>query len=206
MSNRFSPDKEVRVRKRDGSLEPLSCSKLAGCIRRSLEAGGEAVGMEAHLAAGLAEAVHEHVSKAFVDEPIESHRLAELVEIVLSQTGHTAACWASQQHRTQRERQRRRLMVANPRPSDGRYVRRRWDKSHIVQHLRRQHGLDAPVARMLAGRVEQLIFNCGLKVVTTGLVYEMTRSELLAWGLLPGALMVKRARRRQPDSRSREVQ
>jgi hypothetical protein len=161
--------------------------------------------MEIHLAAGLAEAVHEYVRKTYGDEPVESKRLSELVEIVLSQTGHTAACWATQQDRALREQQRRRLMVANPRPSDGRYVRRRWDKSHVVQHLRRQHGLDAPVARMLAGRVEQLIFNCGLRVVTSGLVYEMIKSELLAWGLLPGALMVKRVRSRLPDSRSREV-
>jgi len=205
MSDRFPPDQEVRVRKRDGSLEPLSYSKLLSSIRHGLEGGGEAIGMEAHIAAGLAEAVHEHVKKAYPAEPIESTQLSALVEVVLSQTGHTAACWATQQHRAIREQQRRRLMVANPRPSDGRYVRRRWDKVHIVQHLRRQHGLGAPVARMLAGRVEQLVFNCGLRVVTTGLVYEMTKSELLAWGLLPGALVVKKIRSHRSDSRSREA-
>jgi hypothetical protein len=205
MSNRFSQDTEVRVRKRDGSLEPLSYAKLLNCLRRGLEAGGEAVGTEASIAAGLAEAVHDHLRKAFREEPVDSKHLSELVEVVLAQTGHTAACWAAQQHRAMREQQRRRVMVANPRPSDGRYIRRRWDKSHIVQHLRRQHGLDAPVARMLAGRVEQLVFNCGLKVVTVGLVYEMIKSELLAWGLLPGALVVKKTRDPQRDSRSREV-
>jgi hypothetical protein len=203
MNSRFSQDTEVSVRKRDGSLEALSYAKLLNSLRRSLEAGGDAVGMEANVAAGLAEALHDHLKKTNREEPIDSKHLSELVEVVLAQTGHAAACWAAQQHRMMREQRRRNLMVANPRPSDGRYVRRRWEKSHIVQHLRRQHGLDAPVARMLAGRVEQLVFNCGLQVVTAGLVYEITRSELLAWGLLPGALMVKKTRDRQRDSGAR---
>jgi hypothetical protein len=34
-------------------------------------------------------------------------------------------------------------------------------------------------------------------VVTAGLVREMTMSELLAWGLLPGALAVKKRRNRR---------
>ena len=54
---------------------------------------------------------------------------------------------------------------------------------------------------MIASRVEQLVFNCGLKVVTTGLVEEMTNSELLAWGLLPGALVVKKSKGRRDPRR-----
>ncbi len=194
MTKRFSEDETIRVCKRDGSDEPFSLAKLAGSIREGLDASGEAAGLAGSTAAGLAEAVHDYVEKSSADDPVKTEFLAELVELVLAQTGHTAASMAFQRHRSFRDRQRRRVMVANPRPSDGRFVRRRWNKSHIVQHLRRQHGLDAPVSRMIAGRVEQLVFQCGLNVVTVGLVYEMIKSELLAWGLLPGALVVKKTR------------
>ncbi len=194
MTEWLSDDETIRVAKRDGSDEPFSPAKLACGIREGLDASGEAAGLAGSTAAGLAEAVGDYVKKSCTDGPVESKFLAELVELVLAQTGHTAACMAFQRYRSFRDQQRRRVMVANARSSDGRFVRRRWNKSHIVQHLRRQHGLDAPVSRMIAGRVEQLIFQCGLNVVTAGLVYEMIKSELLAWGLLPGALVVKKTR------------
>jgi hypothetical protein len=57
---------------------------------------------------------------------------------------------------------------------------------------------------MIAGRVEQLIFNCNFRVVTTGLVVEMTRSELMTWGLVPAAFAVKRSHRSQKGSRVRD--
>ncbi len=188
-------DVDLHVHKRDGSTEPFVLTKLLNGIRNGLQAGGEALGQDAGAAVGLAEAVHEYVRQSRRDGPIPSQHLCELVDLVLTHTGHTAACLAMRRHRSLLEEERRRVMVANPRSSDGRYVQRRWNKGHIVQHLRRRHQLDAPVARMLAGRVEQLIFNCGLRVVTSGLVREMAKSELLAWGLLPGALVVKRTRR-----------
>jgi hypothetical protein len=194
MTDSFSQDGSVRVRKRDGSTESLCFAKLLGTVRKGLEASGESCGSEPQVAAGLAEAVYDYARETFRGAMVDATRLAELVEIVLSQTGHAGACLAAQEFRALREQQRRRVMVAGPRPSDGRYVRRRWNKSHVVQHLRRHHGLDAPVSRMIAGRVELLVFNCGLKAVTTGLVLEMIKSELLAWGLLSGALVVKKTR------------
>ncbi len=57
---------------------------------------------------------------------------------------------------------------------------------------------------MIAGSVEQLIFNCGLKVVTSDLVREMANSELLAWGLLPGALVVSKKRKSRIGKRVKD--
>lgn len=194
MSDRLRQEEGIRVRKRDGSTEPLSFCKLTGGMRRSLEAAGEAIGLEAATSAGLAEAIHDYLRRAGREEAIDTRHLAELVELVLLQTGHNGAAAVFHQYQSLRDQQRRRLMVAGQRPSDGRYVQRRWDKSLVVQHLRRQHNLESTVARLIAGRVEQLMFACGLRVVTGGLVYEMIKSELLAWGLLPSALLVKKAR------------
>jgi hypothetical protein len=156
-------------------------------------ATGDVQGLDNLAARGFAEAIEQFLVGAALDVPIPTSRLLELVELVLMQTGHAASAAALRQHSAARERQRRWLLVAVP-TTDRRYVHRRWNKSQLVRHLSRQHLLDAPASRMIAGRVEQLIFNCGLKVVTAGLVREMVNSELLAWGLLPSALAVKKAR------------
>ncbi len=191
----------IRVAKRDGTIEPFTISKMLNCIRNGLSASGESCGLDFSSAGGLAEAVFEYLENSYAGRPVPSQHVAELVELVLSQTGHSAAGMAIREHAAFREQGRKRLLVATARASDGRFVQHRWDKRLLVQHLRRQHHLEAPTARMIAGRVEQLIFNCRLRVVTSGLVREMTRSELLAWGLLPGALVVKK--RPQPRGRGK---
>ena len=68
----------------------------------------------------------------------------------------------------------------------------------MVSHLLDDHRLEPTTARIVSGRVEQVVFNCGLKVVTQEFVKETVNSELLAWGLLPGALAVKRKRKSSP--------
>jgi hypothetical protein len=197
MTNKKSSRRSVvQVSKRDGTIEEFTPAKLVQCIQWGLQAGGESTDSDTLTARGLAEAVQEYLQNSHVEAPVPSPHLAELVELVLTQTGYTGACMAIRQHFWLRDRFRRRLLVATPKGPDGRFVQRRWNKAHLVQHLRRRHALDTPASRMIAGRVEQLIFSCGLKVVTAGLVLEMTRSELLAWGLMPGALVVKRQRHR----------
>ncbi len=192
-SRRSAPDKPLQVRKRDGAVEPFCPAKLRNCIRSTLCAIGDSSGLDLLVAKGLTEAVEQFLLRAKLDVPIPAAHLLELVELVLTQTGHAAAAAAARRHAIARDRQRRWLLVAAP-SARGRYVHHRWNKGHLVRHLRRQHLLDAPASRMIAGRVEQLVFNCGLKVVTAGLVREMVDSELLAWGLLPAALAVKRSR------------
>jgi len=182
----------LNVVKEDGSVEIFSMSKLVQCIRCGLQAGGEPTHLDLPLAAGMAEAVYEFLRKTSDGRPVFSRSIADLVDQVLTQTGHTDAGLAIREFKNWRNQNRRRLLVASPRKRDGRFIQRRWKKTHLLTHLRRKQHLDAPVARMIGGRVEQLIFHTGLRVVTTGLVTEMVKSELLAWGLLPGALVVQR--------------
>lgn len=192
MDERISSGKWIRIRKRDGSLEPFSVAKIAGAIRSGMTATGDTAGLDLVGVRGLAEAVQDYLLQTADDEPVRTARIAELIELVLVQTGHSAAAMAIRQYARELERERRQLLVATARKTDGRFVQRRWKKAHLVQHLRHKHLLDAPASRMIAGRVEQLVLSSGLRVVTAGLVTEMARSELLAWGLLPGALVTKR--------------
>jgi hypothetical protein len=194
MNDYSAPDASIRVCKRDGGLEPFVLAKLLHCIRCGLQAAGQAHDLDTTTAGSLGEAVYEYLKSTYDGRTVTSGQLAELVELVLTQTGHIAAAMSIREHHRMRERQRHMVMVASARPNDGRIVQQRWNKGHIVQHLRRQHLLDTPASRMIAGRVEQLVFTCGLRVVTCGLIREMAKSELLAWGLLPGALVVKRSK------------
>ncbi len=194
MNDYSIPDESIRVGKRDGSIEPFVLAKLLQSIRCGLIASGELHDLDTTIAGGLGEAVYEYLKSTYDGGTVTTHQLADLVELVLSQTGHASAAMNIRDHHRSRERHRRIVMVARLRTRDSRFIQQRWNKGRIVQHLRRQHLLDAPASRMIAGRVEQLVFNCGLRVVTGGLVCEMINSELLAWGLLPNALLVKRVR------------
>jgi hypothetical protein len=193
MNDYSAPDASIRVCKRDGSLEPFVLAKLLHCIRCGLQAAGQPHDLDTSTAGSLGEAVYEYLKSTYDGGAVTAGQLAELVELVLTQTGHSSAAMSIRAHRRARDRQRRTVMVAATRPHDGRIVQQPWNKGHIVQHLRRQHLLDTPASRMIAGRVEQLVFASGLRVVTCGLIREMARSELLAWGLLPGALVVRRS-------------
>lgn len=195
MSDKTSVKPPINVAKRDGSIEPFVMAKVLNCIHNGLVTCGEPNALDCTTAGSLAEAIYDYLRGSYPADPVPSRHLSDLVELVLDQTGHAAAGLAIRQHSGFRDQRRRRLTVASSRSADGRFVQHRWNKGLLVQHLRRQHQLDTPAARMISGRVEQLLLDCGLRVVTAGLVREMARSELLAWGLLPGALVVKRVRR-----------
>jgi len=190
--NEPAPGMELRVRKRDGSVEPFSLAKVTQCIQAGLLAANDDDNARM-CARNLAEAVQDFLS-AEDDGPHAASRILELVELVLTQTGHANAAVQAVRFAESRQACRKRLLVASFHPRDGRLVHRRWDKPRLIRYLQREHALDGPTARMIAGRVELLVLNCQMKAVTASLVYGMTASELLAWGLAPEALAVKRTR------------
>lgn len=190
MNNDIFTDENVSVRKRDGSVEPFVVGKVRNCIRNGLLACGEPIRCDGATSAELADAVSQYLRQSEPTSPVPTSHIAELVDLVLSQTGHDAAGMAIKQFYELRDIQRRWVKIASPRRRDGQYVQRRWQKSRLVEHLMQRHTLEAPVARMMASRVEHLVLNCGLRVITAGLIEEMTKSELLAWGLLPAVFTV----------------
>jgi hypothetical protein len=194
----------LRIRKRDGTVELFSLSKLRECLRRGLETAAEGYDFAMAAPRELADAVHEYLLRENADRPIASDRILELVELVLNQIGQSSAAMVVRQYAERKTRLRRRLLVASTGATSGRFIHKRWSKAKLIQHLRGKHLLDASTSRMIAGRVEQLIFNCNFRVVTTGLVVEMTRSELMTWGLVPAAFAVKRAHRSHKSSRVRD--
>lgn len=187
-------DGAISVLKRDGTVEVFVLAKLHGCIGNGFLSSGEPQERNSATSRGLAEAVQTYLRKCRPNSAVPSDHIGELVELVLTQTGYSAASAAIKHHHHVRERLRRWVKVAQFRTRDETYVHRQWDKSKLVQTLKTRHQLDGPAARVIAGRVEGHVFGCGLKVVTADLVKEMLHSELLAWGLIPGALAVKKSR------------
>lgn len=188
-------DGEISVLKRDGSIENFVLAKLNCSIGNGFVSSGEPHERNSPTSRGLAEAVQMYLRKSRPNSAVPSDHLAELVELVLVQTGYCAAGMAIRHHHQLREKMRRWVKVAYTRPRGVGLTQKQWDKGRIVQLLTSTYELDTPAARVIAGRVEQLVFNCGLKVVTSEFVESLTQCELMAWGLLPNALRVKRSTR-----------
>src|SRR5262245_21924580 len=190
-SNDESPDdpgerRGLVIRKRDGSVEPFSRSRLVACLIRPLHEVCDADPPAS--AEALAESVVRHLESARIEAAIPSGRLREFVEAVLSQSGYLAAADALKQHARRRAQQRRQIHVAYFHPRRGTYVHRRWSKAAVITNLRTERDLEPGVARWIGGIVEMAVLRCGLKLITTGLIEQMIESEMLAWGLLPAAL------------------
>jgi hypothetical protein len=52
-----------------------------------------------------------------------------------------------------------------------------WDKSVIVENLVAEQGIDRPVARTIAGMVEEKVFNMGSARVPRSLIRQLVISE-----------------------------
>src|SRR6185436_20350206 len=109
--NEPGPGMELRVRKRDGSLESFSLSKVAQCIQSGLLAANDDDNARS-CARNLAEAVQDFLASE-AHGPHPSTRILELVELVLTQTGHANAAVQAVRFAESRQACRRRMIVAS---------------------------------------------------------------------------------------------
>src|SRR5690606_15238880 len=151
----------IQIVKRDGSTEPFCFAKLLHCIQCGFQSSGEPYERHSANSRGLAEAVQTYLHEAEHDGPISSAHLAKLVELVLTQTGFSAAGMAIRRHAELRRRQRNWIKVAHRRDRDGHIVQKRWSRRHVVDILTESHRLGMTTARIISCRVEQVVFNCG---------------------------------------------
>ena len=57
-----------------------------------------------------------------------------------------------------------------------------WRKAVVVNTLQARYGLRRPTARILAREIETRVLALEYPLVSTGLINELMRNELLAWG------------------------
>ena len=174
--------RRVMVAKREGQLEPFEAAKL----RRCLAAAMKVCDCDERFAEALTRAVELHLRDWSKARPPTTDYVFCCAHTALTETGmgHVAQYLARQRRR--RAAQRRKVSVLDVRNPGCAGVR--WRKAAVAQALRSRHGLSRSIARILAGEIEQRVLTLGYSTVSTTLIAELIRNELLAWGLADAAI------------------
>jgi hypothetical protein len=168
----------LKVAKSEGSIERFQVGKL----RRSIWLAMQGLDCEPQLADPLARAVAMYVRGRRSAAMLTTGDVFECAQTVLDDTGLGEVSRRLAEHRRQRVGRRRRLLVADFERADAECVG--WSKQRVVDAIERQYRLRHPVARIIGGEVEKRVLELDFKVVSTTLVREIVRNELLAWGLV----------------------
>ncbi|MFH1746797.1 MAG: ATP cone domain-containing protein [Planctomycetota bacterium] len=170
--------KPLIITKRDGTLECFSVNKLRVCLAKVLQAWA----CEPEAADPLTQAIALHLREGRPELMPTTEYLYRCVSSVLLQSGFPEASAGLREHRRLRQARRRRVRVFDtlqtPRSS------LKWRKGAIVATLQNVYDLRQPVARFLAARIEEQVFNLGYRLVSKTFLSELVRNEVLAWGLL----------------------
>jgi hypothetical protein len=172
-----SDTEPIVITKRDGSVERFSLAKLGNCLATVMRDQA----YDPQLAAPLARAVALHLREWRDAQPLTTDYVYRCVQSVLQQTGLGDVADDLAAHRCVRSRRRQRIRVSDAASSGG--VGEPWCKAKLAETLESCYGLRHAVARFLAGRIEQQVFALNYRVISRPLLAELTRSEVLAWGL-----------------------
>lgn len=191
---------QMMVCKREGGVEPFDPEKL----RRCLVAAMRSCCSDERYADALARAVALHLNDWSEPRPPTTDYIFRCVRTALIETGMEPVARILVSHRRRRAAQRRHLSVCDP--SESQFVLTPWRKAAVAANLEGSCGLGHSVARIIAGEVERRVLALEYTVVSTALIAELTRNELLAWGLAdavpdvaPAALGVNLTIDRQPE-------
>ncbi len=163
------------VRKRDGSHERFSPEKLWRC----LTLGVESARAEIEVAEVVIEAAETRIDNWEHETPPTTSAIFSGVCRALCdlELGDVAASLGA--HRRERDLMRSRVTVVD----DLKKLRTPWDKAIVVSALRRDHGLRHATARLIASEIEQRVLDLQYRVISAGLLKELTKNELAEWGL-----------------------
>ncbi len=163
----------VRVMKTDGTAEPYLHTKVLGTFHHALSAAGEP---NLYAAEQMAQAVTYYLHSGSSGRTVTSDEIHLMIQAVLHDTGHCAAAEALNQHRMQRKLLRKRIEVINDSAHESPCVSA-WSKSVIVEHLMRRHHLNRPLARAIAGQVEEKVFRMEILRIRRELIRQLVENE-----------------------------
>jgi len=181
----------LKVTKSDGSAEVYLHTKVMGSISAAMgDSGFYQEGMTEH----LAEAVTEYIVRRYGSASVGTDEIHAMIEAVLSETGYYEAALALHEHRLTRQIKRCRTEVIHHRktgqndPSmsdttqneEEEYLTQPWNKSNIINVLETEYGLESPLARAVAGAVEEKVLRMGCRRVFASLVRAMVENDLWA--------------------------
>lgn len=201
----------ARVRKRNGTTAEYDEGKVAHEIAMAVQAAGEgdpALAQElAEVVTFFLEKHHGSTSAAATpggarhrrrETVVDPEQIADMIERVLLETAPPAVAKAFILRRQRRQEVAETIVVHRPPsysqmrlfPDDSLTVEadstaeaHHWDRMKIVEALTRESDVAPLVAEKIAQRVEERLFNSGLKRVTSGLIRELINAELFELGL-----------------------
>jgi hypothetical protein len=177
----------LKVIKTDGSCEEYLHTKVMYTISRALACAGQC---DMAIAENLSDVVTYFLYKKHGEAAISSSEILSVVKITLTSTGYETAAEALTDHHYRRKIKRSRIELVHINldsddaldvyGDDSESEKSRWDKSVIAQDLVVNRGVDRNCARMVAGMVEEKIFNLGLTAVPVGLMKQLVYSDTAA--------------------------
>ena len=181
-------EKQLRVKKADGTTEAYLHTKVIGTINNGLSATGEPDMM---LAEDMAEVVTYYLYNKRRVQEVSSNEIFSMIKAILTATGFERAAVALTEHTLERRLMRDRTEVLAidvqhfndiERLYQARHLdtRARWDKTRIVHDLTRKSGLPRQTARAVASMVEERLFSTGMTLVPLSLIKQLVLGETAA--------------------------
>lgn len=182
-----TPESVPWVKKRDGSIVHFDTAKLGS----SILAAHERVNHDnpAFVAQELTHAVLHFLSEEYAGHIPSTHDLAETVQKVLREMGHSATGGVYAEHARRRRQMRESIRIVDPQadrasaPSDAAMPAALWDKARLVERLENEADLDRQTAREVATSVERRLLECRLNRVSPLLLDEMVYCDLMEHGV-----------------------
>ena len=159
---------QIRVTKVDGSTEAYLHTKVLGSLHRAM-AAVQSDGLET--AQMLSDAVTYFLYRQPQSDRLTTDQIHQMVLTVLNGGGFASAAEVLSAHRLNRQLQRRRISVADS-------EQHAWDKGLIVRDLIGHYGLQRPLARAIAGTVEEKVLRMGAGQIRKGLIRHLVVTDL----------------------------
>ena len=159
---------QIRITKANGSTESYLHTKVLGSLHRAL-AAVESDCLET--AQMLSDAVTYFLYRRCQGQTLTTDQIHEMILTILQGAGFVAAAESLNGYRLNRRLQRRRISV-----SDSDWPA--WDKGLIVQHLTERYQIDRPLARAIAGSVEEKILRMGVGHIRKGLIRHLMMIDM----------------------------
>lgn len=162
---------QIQVQKADHTTEPFQHTKVLATFHLALSLSGQG---DLYTAEQLAEAVTFYVYRR-AERQVASEEICLMVLAILRDTGCGRAAEVLNRHRLERQLQRKRIEVLYG--QNGSTVTAAWDKSRLVEELMRAFRLARPMARVIAGSVEEKVLRMGITRVSRGLLNELIAAD-----------------------------
>lgn len=162
----------IRVMKTDRTIEAYLHTKVLGSFHHALSGAGHP---DLFAAEQMAEAVTFYLYSQPNSRSVTTDEIHLMVQAVLRDTGFTEAAGALNEHRIARKLQRKRIEVVEDGDQAAEPVP--WNKSILVETLMKQYHLNRPLARVIAGSVEEKVFRMGISRIRKGLIRELSDTE-----------------------------